>query len=222
METRYNYNFKRLKKYSIEEFKKIVGDEHAYNNQTEHIVDFDGIKIKVNRSKIQSYFQSNFTCEHCKTQASYIAIEQNADEENGKIMINAYVTKDGQDMLLVRDFHIPERTGGLDIPDNWFVLCDECYLDYWRPQKQQIITSFKNMNCLGYIVLVNGTNVFLNIKMSRSGQLNITYEGDHRKALIYKDKSEVKKLIRKAIKMKSLPFLDMSGIQLLPLVEKTA
>ena len=205
METRYNYNFKRLKKYSIEEFKKIVGDEHAYNNQTEHIVDFDGIKIKVNRSKIQSYFQSNFTCEHCKTQASYIAIEQNANEENGKIMINAYVTKDGQ-----------------DIPDNWFVLCDECYLDYWRPQKQQIITSFKNMNCLGYIVLVNGTNVFLNIKMSRSGQLNITYEGDHRKALIYKDKSEVKKLIRKAIKMKSLPFLDMSGIQLLPLVEKTA
>lgn len=207
----FQYDFKRKSKHKISNIEKQLKRDCILKMKKEDAQNFvmvNGESIKTNSKKLQAFFLKNYKCECCGREADFFALEQTP---SGKFVLNLYVEIDGQEVLMLKELKIPQKLGGLDIPENWMLVCDKCYLEKERGIKHQKIQS-GNYD-LGYVIKLN--DLYLNIKKSQNGIYSVRYVTDIEKARTYKNKDLMRKRIQKMINSNLLPDPEPKNYQFL-------
>lgn len=197
----FQYDFKRKSKHKISNIEKLLKKDCILKMKKEDAQNFvmiNGEAIKTNSKKLQAFFLKDYTCECCGKRADFFALEQTS---SGKFVLNLYAEIDGQEVLMLKELKTPARLGGLDVPENWMVVCDKCYLEKEREIKHQKIQS-GNYD-LGYVIKLN--DLYLNIKKSQNGIYSVRYVTDIEKAKTYKDRGLMRNRIQKMINSNLLP-----------------
>lgn len=197
----FQYDFKRKSSHQILDIERLLKKDCMSKMKKEDAQNFviiNGEKIKTNSKKLQAFFLKNYKCECCGREADFFALEQTP---SGKFVLNLYVEIDGQEVLMLKELRVPQKLGGLDIPENWMVVCDKCYLEKEREIKHQKIQL--GDYDLGYVIKLG--NMFLNIKKPENRDYIIKYVSDLEKARTYKNKDLMRKRIQKMINSNLLP-----------------
>lgn len=85
-----------------------------------------GYKIVVDTDRYENLYYHGLKCAHCGLEAEFAAIEKNIHSKD-KFHLNVYgVDKNGKEIMLTKDHIFPRASGGLDILDNYQVLCEKC------------------------------------------------------------------------------------------------
>ncbi len=149
----FEYNFERKSKHKIEKIKELIEPECMNKMNGGGAIDsklINGERIKTNSKKLQNYFLHNCTCEICGAKGEFFALEKNKGAN--KYFLNLYTIIDGQEVLMLKELKVPEKLGGFNIPENWILICDKCYLERLRNEKQKKLdTSIEN----GYVLKFN-------------------------------------------------------------------
>lgn len=206
----FNYDFERKSKHKIKKIEELLEPECRCKMNGLRAIDFKLVneeRIKTSNKKLQNYFLNNYTCERCGAKGEFFALERN--KGSNKYFLNLYTIKNGQEILMLKELRVPTKLGGFDIPENWILICDECYLNDFRNQKQELISA--STDC-GYILIYNEPNnkKYVNITKNKFGQLLCTYVENLSKAKIYKNKGLLKNRLNKMIEQGLLPTTDIT------------
>ncbi len=205
----FKYNFERKSKHKIEKIKELIEPECMNKMRNGGAIDFklvNGERVKTNNKKLQNYFLHNCTCQMCKAKGEFFALEKNKGSNN--YLLNLYTIIDGQEVLMLKELKVPEKLGGFNIPENWILICDKCYLEKFRNEKREkLSTNTENGYILKYNIPIK--NKYINISRNKFGQLSCTYVSDLSKAKTYKNKGTLKKRLNKMIELNLLPEKDI-------------
>lgn len=198
----FNYDFVRKSKHKIENIQKILEKDclnKVLGNKSNDFEYVNGEKIKTNSKRLQLYFLKNFTCECCGHRGEFFALEHNIGKNN--YFLNLYTIIDGQEVLMLKELKVPGKLGGADVPDNWMLVCDKCYLEKIKQAKREKINSGDYSQ--GYVVQL-GEN-YLNLNGEVLKDYSVEYVKDKKDAKSYMNKEELKIKIQKMINSKILP-----------------
>lgn len=207
----FNYDYERKSKHKIEKVEEILKPECMCKMNGVNAVDFkliNGEQIKTSSKKLQAFFLKNYTCEECGAKGTHFAIEKNKGKN--KYFLNLYTIIDGQEVLMVKELKTPAKLGGLDIPNNWLVVCDKCYLNKIRDVKKEMLNSGDYET--GYILKLN--NRYLNIKVSKDHVYSVKYVDKIQDAKTYKNKGLLRKKVQKMINANLLPEKDINNYEI--------
>ena len=69
---------------------------------------------------------NGFSCKYCGFQGTHFWAESNVLNDS-KLHFNLYgLTKNNNEMMFTKDHIIPKSAGGLDVVENFQVLCEHC------------------------------------------------------------------------------------------------
>ncbi len=134
----FNYDFQRKSKHKIEKIRELIEPECMNKMNGGGAIDskvINGEMVKTNNKKLQNYFLHDCTCEVCGRKGEFFALEKN--KGSNKYFLNLYTIIDGKEVLMLKELKVPTKLGGFDIPDNWILICDKCYLEKFRNKKQE-------------------------------------------------------------------------------------
>lgn len=198
----FKYDFIRKSKHKIEKIQEILEEDcinKALGIKSNDFEFVNGEKVKTNSKRLQLYFLKHFTCQCCGRKGDFFALEHNIGKSN--YFLNLYTIIDGQEVLMLKELKVPAKLGGADIPENWMLVCDKCYLEKIKQEKQEKINS---ADCSqGYVVQLGGK--FLNLNGDVLKDYSVEYVKNKNDAKSYMDKEELKRKIQKMINSKILP-----------------
>lgn len=89
---------------------------------------FNGVRVKVNTLRLQTFHVKGTTCIACGLQASFFAIESNQPStKDPQYHLNLYgVNEQGEEVLFTHDHTIARSVGGADHLSNTQTMCTIC------------------------------------------------------------------------------------------------
>jgi 5-methylcytosine-specific restriction endonuclease McrA len=108
---------KKVYKLPLETIKEV------YNNKNNYIF-IKSHKVMTKDDRYLNFIEHGFACKNCGLKAEYVQLEYNCQY---KWHLNVYGTnKIGQAIRLTKDHIYPKSKGGLDVINNYQVLCETC------------------------------------------------------------------------------------------------
>ena len=129
----------RIKNYPINRVLPVIVDEprkelqykckkKGINYKALVSSDFDGILVKMDSLRYQTFKVSGCVCVSCGLKASHFGLEalKHDTKNGGPYHFNLYGWKDGKEMMFTKDHIHPKSKGGKDIIENMQTMCSEC------------------------------------------------------------------------------------------------
>ena len=113
----------RKKTYSIEEVLSLVPEYDGIVKRRK--IDFDGDEIYIDSLRYFTFKKDNCTCTSCGLKGSFFAKEKFPSDKRYHLNLYA-IDKDGNEVLMTKDHHIPVAKGGSNHLSNLYTMCAPC------------------------------------------------------------------------------------------------
>lgn len=90
-------------------------------------VKYLGYPMTIDTDRYEVLYNKGCKCAMCGLEASFAAIEKVSNRKRSKPHLNVYgITENGKEVMFTKDHIYPRSLGGLDIMENYQVLCNDC------------------------------------------------------------------------------------------------